>query len=116
MVLQVGMAHLEFSQCEASSETHTMSVNKREQVAVSLDLLSLLREAILVKPALRSELVRVGTPECNRGVHAANGNDHFLTCGNGNAVDQLASRNSKGGGERNDIVLVGLSSEGSQHR
>ena len=59
MVLQVGMAHLEFSQCEASSETHTMSVNKREQVAVSLDLLSLLREAILVKPALRSELVRI---------------------------------------------------------
>ena len=86
MVLQVGMAHLEFSQCEASSETHTMSVNKREQMPVPLDLLSLLRETVLMEPALRSELVRVGAPECDSGVHVADRDYHFLAGGDSDAV------------------------------
>ena len=85
-----------------------MTVNKREQMTMPLDLLSLLRETILTEPALRSELVRIGTPVCDSGIHATDRDHHFFAGGDSDVVHQLASGCTEGSRERNDVVLSGL--------
>ena len=85
-----------------------MPVDKGEQMAVPLDLLRLLREPVLVEPALGAELARVGAPERDSRIHAADGHGDFLALGDGDVVGELARWEAQGSGERNDVILRGL--------